>query len=68
MTNPIPETLWSYWLLGLGHSALELHEAATGGVGIELEVLDGGGFTRTFAIWRVSASGAVLRWVVAGEA
>jgi hypothetical protein len=64
----LPDRRWTYWRLGPGRSALELHEAVSGGVGVELEILDGGGVTRTHAIWRVSTTGAILRWEVAGEA
>ncbi len=62
-------THWTWWPLDLGRSVLELREDITpAGLSLELDLLDGGGCARTWAVWRLSESGRVIWMVEAGEA
>jgi hypothetical protein len=68
MTTIAAEPMWTFWRLAQNRSTLELHEAITRGIGLELEIHDGGGMARTFGVWRLSDTGAIIAMIAAATA
>ena len=60
---------WLYWKLDDDRHVLELNERLTPpGCALEFEILTADGYAKTFAVWRVSNTGAVIAIVEAESA